>query len=233
MASIVVDGRIDDWMGIPGLATVLHPIGGVTDVDDSPATVHVAHDGEQVYVLVTVGDDYDFVDGDLHLTGALALQFAIDAAAGMAMGAEEEDDEVSLGMVDIWHWELECPVGAESGGAVSGAGEGSPGNDDACNFDDEYATVPDERDDDDQGGAENSLLGVFDHSDPVNGSDGTWFFEMSRPLQTADATDAQFVPGGSALLVLAYWDADQGPDGWEDDGHVVSADLGWIEVVFG
>ncbi|MGZ8786032.1 MAG: hypothetical protein ACXW1Y_10785, partial [Acidimicrobiia bacterium] len=59
-----------------------------------------------------------------------------------------------------------------------------------------------------------------------------WTFEMSRPLDTADSTDAAFAAGASGLLALAYWDADATPEGWEDDGHVQSANLGWINVTF-
>ena len=53
---------------------------------------------------------------------------------------------------------------------------------------------------------------------------------MARPLQTADAGDAQFTVGEPTLLALAYWDVDWSPNGWTDDGHVQSANQGWIQV---
>ncbi len=53
---------------------------------------------------------------------------------------------------------------------------------------------------------------------------------MSRPLQTGDPEDAQFVAGGTAKMALAYWDADEGATGWTDTGHLISADEGWIVV---
>jgi hypothetical protein len=65
---------------------------------------------------------------------------------------------------------------------------------------------------------------------PVAESDGTWYFEMSRPLQTGDAQDAQFTVGGTGLLAMAYWDPDYGFEGWEAESHVVSATDGWIQV---
>ena len=134
-------------------------------------------------------------------------------------------------MVDIWYWRLDCPIGVEQGGAVSGPGTGDPGNDAACNFDDEWATDPETHDDDVGPGAENSLLGVFSHSNPVEDGDGTWYFEMRRPLQTGDPMDAQFVVGETTRLALAYWDPDAGQNGWGRRNHVQSSNQGWIDVV--
>jgi hypothetical protein len=152
------------------------------------------------------------------------------------MGTEEPDRETSLGEVDIWHWELECAAGEEQGGRVSDPGvdddgvANAGGNDDGCNFDDEYSTTPPEREDDDGAGAENSLLGVFNHSDATEDADGTWYFEMSRPLETGDEHDTQFGAESTYLLALAYWDADNSPDGWSDAEHVQSSNQGFIEV---
>ena len=54
------------------------------------------------------------------------------------MGADDEMGDNSTGIVDLWHWELECGSGVQSGGAVNPAGDGAdPGNDATCNFDDE------------------------------------------------------------------------------------------------
>ena len=80
--------------------------------------------------------------------------------------------------------------------------------------------------------AENSLVGVWEHTARASGAgaDGMWVFEMSRPLQTGDPEDVQFVSGGTALIALAYFDADETSDGWTDTGHLQSADAGWIEV---
>ena len=95
------------------------------------------------------------------------------------MGIEEPDRETSLGMVDIWHWELECAIGEEMGGRVAGPGDGDPGNDSGCNFDDEWSTTPENREDDNGAGAENSLLGVFTHTNPVEGADGSIADQMA------------------------------------------------------
>ena len=232
-AAITVDGDISDWAGIDGLDMTLVDIEG-EDVDDQEANVKVAHDGEYLYVLFAVPDDYDFVLEDHKLSPAIGVMWAIDSAAGPAMGATDEDQETSLGMVDIWHWELDCVAGEGQGGRVGGPGDGKPaGNDDACNFDDEYSTDPETREDDgndSEAGAENSLLGVWMHTNPVTDGEGTWYFEMSRPLQTGDAQDAQFTVGGTGLLAMAYWDPDVSVEGWDDATPVVSAVDGWIGV---
>jgi hypothetical protein len=229
-ASITVDGDLADWAGITGLDLTLEAIEG-EDVEPRTATVQVTHDDEFVYVLLRVEDDYNWNPEDGHLSGSSAVMWRIDAEAGEHMGAEEPDRETSLGAVDIWHWELECAAGEESGGAVAGPGDGDLGNDSGCNFDDEWATVPEEREDDNSATGENSLLGVWNHTNPAEDGEGAWIFEMRRPLQTGDEQDVQLEVGGaSAGMAIAYWDPDFGPEGWEDDGHVQSANQGWIEV---
>ncbi|HEX6300589.1 MAG TPA: ethylbenzene dehydrogenase-related protein [Acidimicrobiia bacterium] len=228
-ATITIDGDPADWDGIAGLDLTLEAIEG-EDAEPLGATVQVAHDDEFVYVLFQVEDDYNWNAEDAHLSGSSAVMWRIDAEAGEHMGAEEPDRETSLGMVDIWHWELECAAGEENGGAAAGPGDGEPGNDSGCNFDDEWATIPDEREDDNSASGENSLLGVWNHTNPVEDGEGTWIFEMRRPLQTGDEHDGQLEVGASAGMALAYWDPDFGPEGWEDDTHAQSANQGWIEV---
>jgi hypothetical protein len=186
-----------------------------------------------------VEDDFNWNADDRRLSAASAVMWAIDSGAGEHMGTEDEEGEgPSVGMVDIWHWRLDCAPGEEQGGAVSGPGSGHPGNDSACNFDDEFAADPEERflDGDPEGptgtGAENSLLGVFSHTNPIEDGAGTWIFEMRRPLQTGDSQDAQFGAGGTARMGLAYWDPDNSAAGWENEEHAQSANEGWIEVHF-
>jgi len=192
--------------------------------------VKVAHDGTHIYVLFTVDDDYDWSDVDPHYSGAPAVMWAIEPPAGPHMGGEDPTGLPGLGLVDIWYWRLECPLGVESGGAVSGPGSGDPGEDDECGLDDEYAADPETVEDDSGSGAENSLLGMFGHTVAVNDSEGTWFFEYSRPLQTGDLLDAQFTPGATVRLALAYWDPDAGQNGWGRRDHVQSSNQGWIDV---
>ena len=231
-AEIVVDGDAADWADVDGLSMTLHAISD-EDFESKEALVKVAHDGDNIYLLLEVEDDYDWDPDDPHFSASSAVQWAVEEGAGEAMGSTDADRETSLGLVDIWHWELECAAGEDSGGAVADAGaDNDPGNDSGCNFDDEYATQTEERHDDDGDGAENSLLGVWQHTSTTTDEAGTWTFEIMRPLHTHDAQDTDFEVGSSALMALAYWDADGGPDGWEDEFHVVSANQGWITVNF-
>jgi hypothetical protein len=231
-AAITVDGDPADWAGIAGLDVTLEGIEGVeTPVESKEATIRVAHDDQFVYTLFEVQDDYNWTGEDAHLTASPAVMWAVVAEAGPHMGPEDvEGTGPSLGMVDIWHWELECAAGKQTGGEVSGPGEGDPGNDAGCNFDDEWATGPKDREDDNGTGAQNSLLGVWKHTNATEDGAGTWVFEIRRPLQTADEQDAQFAVGSPSMMALAYWDADQTAAGWEDDGHAQSSNDGWIEV---
>ncbi len=234
VAEIVVDGDVSDWAAVTGLSLTLEAIDERSDdpVEDKDVTIRMAHDADMIYALFTVEDDYDWVADDHNLSAALAVMFPVGAGGGPHMGAEDHEGEPSLGMVDIWHWELDCAAGElNGGGAGHPAGDGKdPGNDSVCNFDDEWATDAETREDDNTATGENSLTGVWWHSNPVDNAPGTWFFEMSRPLDTGDEQDGLFAVGESTLLALAYWDADFGPDGWDDSTHVQSSNQGWIEV---
>ena len=233
-ATITVDGNPADWTGIAGLDLTLEGIKGIeTPVESKQATIRAAHDDRFVYTLFEVQDDYNWNAEDAHVSAASALMWAVVSEAGAHMGPEDAEGKgPSLGMVDIWHWELKCAAGKQSGGEVSGPGEGKdPGNDSGCNFDDEWATGPKDREDDNANGAENSLLGVWSHTNATENGAGTWVFEIRRPLQTADEQDAQFAVGSPSMMALAYWDADQTPSGWEDDGHSQSSNQGWIQVM--
>ncbi len=245
-AAITVDGDSSDWSGIEGVTVPMEQIRlddldpvQVEDMeiefeplDPIDVVLKVATDADNIYLLMEVPDDYDFDPEDHNLSASIAIQFLIEDEAAIHMGAEEEDLEASLGIVDTWHWELDCGPGEVSGG------QGIAGGDDPdCNLDDEYAPNPEDREDDGEGDianpdAENSLVGVWEHTASAAGAgaDGTWIFEMSRPLQTGDPQDTQFVSGGTVLLAIAYFDADETLEGWTDAGHLTSSYVGWIEV---
>jgi len=233
--SITVDGDASDWADIPGTDVALKPITGEPSAPRD-AVVKVAHDDAHAYVLFQVTDDLNWNPDNVHLSAAAAVQWAIDPGAGDAMGATDDVRDVSLGLVDIWHWELECGSGVLAGGGVDGHGDATGGNDQACNFDDEYASQTDVREDDDTASGDNSLAGVWSHSAATEDGEGTWTFEMSRPLDTGDQQDAVFTPGESSLMAVAYWDpdrADGSDEGWDDDYHVVSSMDGWLQVNWG
>jgi len=230
--SITVDGDVADWADITGLDLTLTPITG-EPAEPRDATIKVAHDDTTAFLLLQVQDDLNWNPNNAKKSGAAGIQWQIDPNAPEHMGAEDDQRDISIGMVDIWHWELECATGIVSGGSVSDAGSGDPGNDAACNFDDEYANSVTDREDDNTASGENSLTGVWTHTASAENEAGTWNFEMSRPMNTGDATDAQFTAGDSTLMAAAYWDPDRpdgGTEGWDDDYHVVSAYEGWIQV---
>jgi len=227
--SITVDGDAADWADVPALDLNLVPITNET-LDPHDAVVKVAHDDTNAYVLFQVSDDLNWNPDNGHLSGAAGVEWQITPDAPEHMGAEDGERDVSLGMVDIWHWELNCGADVIAGGTQAGPGDGTGGNDSGCNFDDEYATSTTAREDDDTATAENSLTGVWTHSASAEDGAGTWTFEMSRPMNTGDEQDAQFAVGESSFMATAYWDPDGTSEGWEDDGHVVSAYEGWIQV---
>jgi hypothetical protein len=233
-ATITVDGDDSDWSTIDGVSVRLEQIKVPpgSDIEFDPlapitATLKVASDSDYIYLLFQVADDFDYNPDDHNLSPATAVMFRIDQPATPHMGAEEPDFQSSLGMVDIWHWELDCGPEQPSGGGDPGSG-----NDPDCNLDDEYATTPEDREDDDSPQAENSLSGAWNHSarNQGPGADGTWTFELSRPLQTGDPQDAQFTSAATTFLALAYFDPDESATGWSDAGHVTSAEQGWITV---
>jgi len=230
-ASITVDGDPSDWADIKGLDVKLQPIQeeiGAGPVEKE-GNLKVAHDDKNIYVLVTVKDDYNFNVENAHKSGAVAVMFNIDGAPHM--GGDDEEGDHTIGTVDIWHWELGCASGEQAGGAVNAPGENAaPGDDGKCNLDDEWATSPEDRDDDNSSTAENSLTGMWSHSNPVEDGDGEWYFEISRPLQTGDEQDAQLAVGKTAQMAFAYWDPDTSADGWDGDHHVQSSEFGWINV---
>src|SRR3972149_11789396 len=111
-ATITVDGNSADWASINGLALTLQqfeiPPGSDWEYDPvapKNATLKVASDASNIYVLVEVDDTFNYVAGDHDLSAALAVMFRIDQPAGPHMGTGATDFETRLGKGDIWHWE--------------------------------------------------------------------------------------------------------------------------------
>lgn len=243
-ATIVVDGSAADWSSIQGATVSIEQIrldnldpAEAAELDFGPldpinVTFKVATDQNNIYVLFEVPGGFNYDAADHNKSASVTVMFRIDQPAEPHMGADEPDIDNGLGMVDMWHWELDCGPGLESGG-----GDIAGGDDPACNLDDEYSTNPSDREDDGGGDvenadADNALTGVWTHTAQASGAGaaGSWVFEMSRPLQTGDPQDAQFASGGVAQVALAYFDPTEGPDGWTDAGHLQSAYHGWIAV---
>ncbi len=244
---ITIDGDASDWADVEGTAVMLEQLDlsllppeqadeiEFGAVDPIEVQLKVANDAEMIYLLVEVATAYDYVADDHGLSPAIAVQAKIVPEASAHMGSEESDLFASTGMVDIWHWELDCGPGELSGGGATAEGGVAGGDDEACNMDDEFSTSPERREDDGGGDdpndtAENSLVGSWSHSAAEVGGDGTWVFEMARPLSTGDTQDAAWEAGGVAELALAWWDPNETGEGWTDAGHLTNAYDGWITV---
>ena len=165
--------------------------------------LQISVDAGMMCMLASVPDDFNTTPGEHQVSASFAALWAIDEGAGPHMGTDGVGWATSLGMVDIWHWEIDCGPGVVSGGM----GRTEDGNDPACNLDDEFATTPFARDDD---AGDNRRTGAYDHTGRAGGENptGTWYWETSRTLNTGDAHDAQFAAGAEARLALAYWDPD-------------------------
>ncbi len=217
-----IDGVVDDWEGVPSLEVDLHSLDAARSMESA---VQVSFDASNIYFLFSVPDDYNATLGEHELSGSVAVSWAIDHDAGPHMGSDGVNIAKGLGMVDLWHWEIDCGPGEMSGGID----RTEDGDDPACNLDDEYANSPLDRHDDT---GNNLLKGVYDHSGRATGEDaqGIWYWELSRPLVTDDAQDIQFKAGDTVKLAVAYWDPDESPSGWSGPGHLQSAEGGWITV---
>jgi len=224
---ITVDGVIGDWDGVPATNIKLVNAVGAKTTATLDAVVKVAYDDSNIYVLVIIEDDFDYNPEDHDKSGAIAVLFAIDEAATPDMGGGK-------GAVDIWHWELDVGPGVVAGYNLNS------GDDPVGNLDDEWATDPFTRSDDEQA---NEVYGAWTHTGKNNGigAAGQWIFEFKRPLKTSDPTqDAQFEVGGVAKMAIAYWDADEKGEaaGWSDAGHLASCkdpntrDFSWLVVRF-
>ncbi|MFW9780311.1 MAG: hypothetical protein ACFFE8_15830 [Candidatus Heimdallarchaeota archaeon] len=225
LTDLVLDGSGDEWIEVPGASLSLLSLDLLRTVD---VEIRIMFNSTHIALLYTVHDDYDFNESDPHMSGHVAVLWAQDRNTGIHMGLDDQGQATTK--VDIWHWELETAPGT----VVGGKGTATSGDDPVGNFDDEWATSPVNRHDDT---SENSLMGAWNHTGFHNGinASGDYVFEMVRPLTTTEEDyDIQMKEGSIYIMALAYWDPDQTPTGWQDSGHMISADsAGWLEVHLG
>jgi hypothetical protein len=131
-----------------------------------------------------------------------------------------EDYLVDLGA----HWEL---ASTQMGLEYSINSTNGPGNND-----DEFAVSPFCRFDDNDSAAGNEWSGSWSHSNPVEGGEGVYRFEIARTLATASSvSDAQMVVGGTYEFGIAFWDPFETDVGWTDAGHFLTGcSTEWIEL---
>ena len=220
---IVVDGLAGDWAGVPGTTlTIIRPLATTERMVDG-LTLKVAYDDANIYVLLMINDDYDYNATNHDASAAIAVLWQIDPLATPDMGGGN-------GNVDVWHWELDCGPGVLSGYYLGS------GNDPDCNLDDEWASGPTDRHDDN---LTNELYGAWSHTNmTAAGSPGQWIFEMRRSLVTLDTfgQDRQFHVGETAGMAAAFWDPDESPAGWTPQSHFATCkdpatlDFSWVDV---
>lgn len=80
--------------------------------------------------------------------------------------------------------------------------------------------------------AGNEWSGAWTHTNPIQGSYGTYIFEMSRDLTTeSDITDVQLEAGFTYGFGFGFWDPHEGESGWTDAGHFVTGcSKDWIDI---
>ena len=228
---ITVDGLVSDWGNIPSFNVTLVPaIPEHVDEGGQNYSISVksAFNDTHIAFLIAVEDDYDRASHHDN-TSALGVLFAINGGKNATRmgGTGTYANETSVGLVDIWHWELDSAYRVPAGGFDETRNATAKNGDDPNgNLDDEYSTSSVNRFDDNGTGKENSLMGAYGHSggggtQPANNTAGWWYFEILRPMITNDQYDVQFEADKTYYMNLAYWDSDQSPVGWHDDGHSV------------
>ena len=106
------------------------------------------------------------------------------------------------------------------------------GDDKVANLDDSYAVGPFCRPKDDGANAGNEWIGAWSHSNPVEGEDGVYRFEIARTMTTSSsATDAQMAPGGTYEFGIAWFDPYETDAGWTPWGHYTTGcSAEWMDL---
>ena len=244
-ATITVDGDASDWSAIEGATVNLEQI-RLENLDPSQAaeikfgpldpvdvTFKVANDGKNVYVLLEVPGDFDYNPADHNLSASVAVMFRVDEPAAPHMGAEEPDTRqeprhrrhLALGArlrprrrVGRQGYRRRRRSRLQSRRRVLHHPGEPRGRRRGRRRERRRRERPDRS------------LGA--HRASVRRRRGRHAGSSRSPgrSQTGDPQDGQFASGGTAYVALAFFDPNEGPDGWSDAGHLQSAYSGWIEV---
>ena len=238
-----LDGALDEWDSVPGLATDLMSIFGTT-YEMGAASYKCQYDSEKIYFALEIPGSFRFDETDNHFCAAIGTMFKIgsraayvnmggcpDALAGCPDGVppECEDYLVDLGA----HWELRT---TQQGVLYPMNNSTGSGNDLVANNDDEYGVSPFCRFDDDDSLAANDWEGAWSHTNPIEGEEGVYQFEIARVLRTASTySDSQYTAGSTYSFGIAYWDPyETEEDGWSDAGHFLTGCASnWIDLTLG
>lgn len=232
--TITLDADLTEWTGVAGISTPLQqPYSGPTYAGGA-ASYKCLYSDTHLYLTMEIPGTFRFDATSNEKCAAVSTMFKIGEKATfvnmggcpLALSNQSvcdnlmipdacEDYRVDLGS----HWELSATTqGVEYGiNLVNGTGG------DVFDKNDEYSVAPTCRLLDDGAGAGNEWAGAWAHTQPSDGSNGTYIFELSRLLTTASAqTDAQLQIGNTYSFGVAFWDPWETEDGWSDPGHYVS-----------
>jgi hypothetical protein len=248
-----LDGDLSDWAEIETVTSVITTAQGAVVYPHGDMAIKCSYDEENIYMAISVPGPYRFDSTDDHFCAAISTMWKVgEKAEYVNMGAcPEAMSGCPLGIpasckdyiVDVGaHWELKT---TEQGALYAKDIDTESGNDPIANKDDEVAVSSYCRVDDSGIGSGNEWSGAWVHnvdtSDPtdyttVDGTTGTYVFEMSRTLTTTSPdTDAQLAENSTYKFGLAYWDPYQTETvGWTKVGHYVTGcSEDWMDLVIG
>lgn len=242
MTAPTLDGNLNDWSSVQGITTSLQmPVNGAL-YEAGDATMKCMYDSENIYFALEFPGAYSFnassdemcaAIGTMTKVGVMATFYNMGGCPDAMGGCGEEGiipDTCVDYVVDIGaHWELST---TEAGIEYALNLTATSGDDPIANKDDEFAVTPYCRFDDNDSTASNEWSGAWSHTNPTDGMDGTYIFELSRLLTTgSSATDAQYVAGQSYEFGVAFWDPFETENGWTDPGHYVTGcGNKWMEL---
>lgn len=243
MSAPTLDGDLNDWSSVQGITSSLQMITGpVYEAGD--ATLKCLYDSENIYFAFEFPGAYKFnassdelcaAIGTMAKVGVMATFYSMGGCPDAMGGCGEEGiipDTCVDYLVDLGaHWELATTEQGVEYALDTNLTSGT-GDDPIANKDDEFAVSPYCRFDDNGPTGSNEWSGAWKHTNPTDGMDGTYIFEISRLLTTASpATDAQYVAGQSYDFGVAFWDPYETEAGWTDAGHYVTGcGNKWIEL---
>lgn len=240
--SPTLDADLTEWQSIDGVTTSLQSITG-TKYEAGDASLKCMFDNQTIFFAFEIPGAYQYNASVDELCAAIGIMTKVgvsatfynmggcpDAMSGCGSTGTIPDTCVDY-VVDIGaHWQLpstpkqgfEYGIGKQS---VNDEGETE-------GVVDEFAASPYCRLEDKESNGSNDWYGAWKHTNPTEGMDGTYIFELSRPLSTASATtDAQYLAGGAYDVGVAFWDPNESADGWSDPGHYVTGCANkWIEL---
>lgn len=255
-----LDGHPDDWTDVDGFEFPLYPAldpDADHEYTAGKMIVKALHDGKDVHFMLQVNGNYVYSKGNDKDCPSVALMFQVgESATYHNMGGCKESPGTCTNKscrgyeVDIMHFSIGHAVpGRLYGGNPLDNSDGN-GDDRFGHLVDMYAWTPHCRNLDgisptgNDTSAQNDWKGAWWHDSftthsgfleedspyASTGQKGTYYFEFSRPLRTADRLqqDVQFSIGQTSKFSVAFWYPVDGK-AWSGSQHyTVSCD--WVPL---